>query len=435
MQLEAFLHADFTKGFSLDIAPLMRCTLIQIADATYQFVWSHHHILLDGCSLSIILKEVFIIYEAFCHGQPIHLEQPLPYHNYITWLQQQDIAKAELFWKEQLKDFTTTTPVQMGKVSDPSLTRQDSYGEQQIQLSKTTTEALQSLGQHYQLTLNSLIQGAWALLLSRYNGKNDVLFGATVWQRPAELAGVESMVGLVINTLPVRIQFSANDLLVPSLQKWQAQQIQREQYAYTPLLDIQRWSEIPNGIPLFDSIVFFDNYPIDCSLTETSNSLKIGQVLPRGRTNYPVTIVVAPASELLLRFMYDCNCFEAVTINQIMGHLKTLLEGMVADPLQRLYELPLLTEAEQQQLKTWNNTAATYPTGLCLHQLFEAQVERTPDRIAVIFKDQHLSYATLNNKANQLAHHLHSLGVKPDVLVGTLHRAFYRNGYRVTGHS
>ena len=150
----------------------------------YQFVWSHHHILLDGCSLSIILKEVFIIYEAFCHGQPINLEQPLPYHNYITWLQQQDIAKAELFWKEQLKNFTTTTPVQMGKFSDPSLTQQDNYGEQQIQLSKTTTEALQSLGQHYQLTLNSLIQGAWALLLSRYNGKNDVLFGATVWQRP-----------------------------------------------------------------------------------------------------------------------------------------------------------------------------------------------------------------------------------------------------------
>ncbi|HEY5141260.1 MAG TPA: amino acid adenylation domain-containing protein, partial [Methylococcales bacterium] len=184
------------------------------------------------------------------------------------------------------------------------------------------------------------------------------------------------------------------------------------------MLDIQSWSEIPSGIPLFDSIVFFDNYPIDNTLTGTNNSLKIGQVLPRGRTDYPVTVVAAPASELLLRFMYDGSCFDAGTINQIMEHLKTLLEGMAADPFQKLCELPLLTTAEQQQFRTWNNTAADYPDNLCLHQLFEAQVERTPDTIAVVFDDLHLSYTALNEKANQLADYLQSLGVKPEVLVG-----------------
>jgi amino acid adenylation domain-containing protein/non-ribosomal peptide synthase protein (TIGR01720 family) len=419
-RLVAFLTQDKKSGFDLTKAPLMRCTLIQLADEIYNFIWSFHHILLDGWCLSIIFKEVQTNYEAFCQEKIPRLEQPRPYREYIAWLQQQDISKAKAFWTEQLKGFMAPTPFQVDNRTD-NANSQKYYKEQRFALSKTTTEALQSYVRQHHLTLNTLVQGAWALLLNRYSFETDVVFGATVSGRPAIIAGVESMVGLFINTLPVRVQVSSKTLLLPWLQQLHAQQVEREQYSYTPLVDIQGWSDVPASVPLFESIMAFENYPIDSTLREKpSEHLNIRLVHAAEMTNYPLTMMVEISdSKLLFKVLYETVRFTADTIARMMGHVETLLESMVDNPERRLGEFSLLASAERHQLLVaWNNTHTEYPKDQCIHQLFEAQVERTQETIAVLFEDQQLTYQELNQKANQLAYHLQTLGVKPEVLVG-----------------
>jgi amino acid adenylation domain-containing protein len=418
-QLEALLQTERKLGFDLAQAPLMRLTLIQADEDAYHFIWSHHHLLLDGWSLSLVLKEVFAFYEAFCRGQDLHLEYSRPYRDYIDWLQQQSLSEAEAFWRQTLKGFSAPTPLAVDRALASLSSEAHSYSEHQIQLSAVVTAELQSLARQHQLTLNTLVQGAWALLLSRYSGQQDVVFGATVSGRPADLVGVESMVGLFINTLPVRVSVSPEADLVDWLKQLQAQQVELRQYEYSPLVQVQGWSDVPRGLPLFESIVVFENYPVDASLQQQDGGLEIGNVRGVEQTNYPLTVVVGPGTQLLLRLSYDCRRFDADTITRMLGHLQTLLEGIATDPQQRLVDLPMLTQTERQQLLVeWNNTQVDYPKDVCIHQLFESQAERTPDAVAVVFEEEQLTYGELNRRANCLAHHLRSLGVGPDVLVG-----------------
>ncbi|MBN4003643.1 amino acid adenylation domain-containing protein [Nostoc sp. LPT] len=417
-KLELFLESDRSGGFEITQPPLMRLTLVQLSDTSYNFTWSHHHLLLDGWSVAIIFKEVFACYKVFSNGEDVHLEPIRPYRDYIVWLQQQNLSKAETFWRETLKSFTTPTQLWADQGTRKSLTPEDDYAEQKIQLSALTTAALQSIAQQHQLTLNTLVQGAWALLLSHYSGEEDVVFGAVASGRPPTLAKAESMVGLFINTLPVRVKVSAKEFLLPWLQKIQTQLVEARQYEHSPLVKVQGWSEVPKGFALFESIVVFENYLVDASVKERDINFEIEDFHGFERTNYPVTLTVIPGKELLLKITYnDSDRFD--TITQMLGHLQTLLEGMVTNPQQRLCELSLLTETERHQLLVeWNDTEVEYPQEQCIHQLFEAQVERTPDAVAVVFEDEQLTYCELNTKANQLAHYLRSLGVKPEVLVG-----------------
>jgi amino acid adenylation domain-containing protein len=418
-QLDTFIKIDRASGFALAKAPLLRFTLIQLAEDIHQFIWSHHHLLIDGWSLSIVLKEVFACYKAQCQGVERPVEYPRrPYRDYIAWLQQQNMAQAEAFWRKKLKGFLAPTPLTI-ETSYLAKKPVQVVAEQEIQLSNATTEALQILARQHKITLNTLVQGAWALLLNRYSGDHDVVFGATVSGRQIALAEVESMVGLFINTLPVRVRFSENMTLLPWLIQLQAEQIEREQYAYSPLVDIQGWSEVPRGTPLFESILVFENYPVDESLLAATSHLTLSQVESFEQSNYPLGLICAPGQQLSLKISYDVSRFEAATIARLLEHLQKLLAGIITHPEQRITELPLLTEAEQHQLLIeWNDTQATYPQEKCIHQLFEAQVEKTPDAIAVVFEDQQLSYQALNVRANQLAHYLQTLGVKPEVLVG-----------------
>ncbi|MEH2448292.1 MAG: amino acid adenylation domain-containing protein [Nostoc sp.] len=418
-QLEAFLKSDRSVGFELTRPPLIRLTLHHLAKNYYHFTWSHHHLLIDGWSNATIFKEVFDCYKAFSKDQDVYLEPIRCYRDYIVWLQQQNLSQAEAFWRQLLKGFTTPTRLWVDKGFGQLLSSKDGNNQQEIKLSVEKTAALQFLGQQQQLTLNTLVQGAWALLLSRYSGEEDVVFGATTSGRPSTLAKAESMVGLFINTLPVRVKVSPKEFLLPWLKQIQTQQIETRQYEYSPLLKVQGWSEVPRSLPLFESIVVFENYPVDASLRKLDLNLEIKSFSAFERTNYSLTLSVNPGKELLLQITSDGNeRFDTDTINRMLGHLKTLLEGMVANLQQRLSELPLLTEAERHQLLVWNNTQVDYPQNQCIHELFEAQVERTPDSIAVVFEDQQLTYRELNAKANQLAHYLRSLGVEPEVLVG-----------------
>ncbi len=260
-RLEAFLAVDRAQSFTLSRAPLIRLTLIRMAGEVYQLVWTHHHLLLDGWSLPVLLKDVFQCYDAFGAGRALHLDVRRPYGDYIAWLQQQDLAPAEAFWRQTLQGYTTPTALARGSVGSTVTNQAADYDEQRQHLSEALTDALQTLARQHHLSLNSLVQGAWAVLLSRYSGEADVIFGVVVSGRPAALAGVESMVGLFMNTLPVRVRVSPEASLIPWLQALQAQQVEARHYEYSPLVQVQRWSDVPPGLALFDTLLVFQNYP------------------------------------------------------------------------------------------------------------------------------------------------------------------------------
>ena len=418
-RLEKFLQSDRQRGFNLAKAPLMRLSLFRLAEGDYQLIWTFHHSLLDGRSFPLVLKEVFAFYEAKRQGQNLWLEQPRPYRDYIKWLQQQNLSQAEAFWRQILKGFTAPTPLVVAPPSRgvPSLT--EAHGREKIQLSEAATTALSSFAQEHDLTLNTLVQGAWSLLLSRYSGEEDVVFGATRAGRRSTLEGADSMIGNFINTLPVRVGVSPEMSVLPWLKQLRAEQIAVRKYERTPLLAIQGWSDVPQGTPLFESILVFENYLLNSILRAQGGGWEKREFRYMGQTNYPLTVIAYSGTGLILEISYDRHHFNNRTITRMLGHFKSLLEGMVADPKQRLSELPLLTDRERNQLLIdWNQTAADYPREKCVHQLFEEQVKRTPDAVAVVYEEKQLTYSELDRKANQLARYLQKLGVGPAVLVG-----------------
>ncbi|MBG0746749.1 MAG: amino acid adenylation domain-containing protein [Planktothrix agardhii KL2] len=418
-QLKFFLESDQQHSLQLSQPPLMRLHLIKLDKNTHQFVFSSHHLLLDAWSLPLVFNDLLNFYEAISQRETIRYQSPLSYRHYIAWLQQQDQELAEKFWKQKLQGFTAATPLTVEKLLPKTENSNISYGEQQIQLTVSATEALQSFARQNRLTLNNLVQATWGLLLSRYSQENDVVFGVTVSGRPPSLVGVESMVGLFINTLPMRVQVSAETQVLDLLKDLQAQQIEWEQYSYSSLADIQGWSDIPRGTSLFESILVFESNTLKTGLKSNHESLELDNFRGVERTNYPLTVVAVPRQQMLVRISYDTNRFDDGTITRLLGHFQTLLEGIISNPEARVSQLSLLTEFEKQQLLIdGHNSEVDYPVDKCIHQLFEEQVERTPDAVAVVFECQQLTYNELNCRANQLAHYLQSLGVKPDELVG-----------------
>ncbi|HET9359968.1 MAG TPA: amino acid adenylation domain-containing protein [Vicinamibacterales bacterium] len=418
-ELDAFLQEDRQRGFDLSNPPLMRLAVLQIAADSYQIVWTYHHLLLDGWSVPIVLNEVLAAYGSFGGGGRVQPVVSRPYRDLIAWHRRQDLEAASQFWRRTLKGFEAPTPLTVDSPHAQQAGEVSPHAEQGVELSKASTDALRSFGRQQQLTLNTLVQAAWGVLLSRYSGRDDVLFGATVSGRPASLPGVESMVGLFINTVPVRVRVRRSEPLVKWLQTVQSEQLEARDYEYCPLSRVQGWSELPAGTPLFESLLVFENFPVDETLLKRQQELTIDGSRTIERTNYPLTLVAAPGQRFSLRINYDASRFDQVTVARMLGHLEALLEGMISDADRRIDDIPMLTGAERQDLLVaWNATEATYEGPRTVHEMFEAQVGKVPDAVALVYKDQAVTYAGLDRWTNQLAQRLVALGVKPNALVG-----------------
>ncbi len=349
-RLDAYLEAERRRGFDLSRAPLLRLGLIRIAADAYHLVWTCHHVLLDGWCLPILLDEVLTSYEAFRRGEEYELPPRRPYREYIAWLLAQDSAVAEDYWRRTLAGFVEPTPLAIDQAVVADAYAPVLHAVLKCQLSATATAALQAQARANGLTLNTLLQGAWALLLSRYSGRTDVVFGQAVSGRPAELAGVESMIGLFINTLPVRVFVALEVPLLKWLRELQDDQMEQRQYESTSLVTLQGYSDVPRGRPLFESILVFENYPIDAALPARAGRLGVTDLRFLEQSHYPLTLFVVPGGEMLLRVGYDARRFEEATIERLLGHLRTLLEGVATGLDRRLADLPMLTAAEQEQL-------------------------------------------------------------------------------------
>ncbi len=272
--LQDYLESDRRRGFELTQAPLLRVALFRLKEANYQLVWTSHHALLDGRSRLLLLEELFAFYEAAVRGRDIQLKRPRPFEDYIDWLGKQDFSCSESFWRKTLQGAIMPTPIDIGKAQIGGSDSEERFGNQVVRFSRQLTVELRELADEHQVTLNTLLQGVWALLLSRYSGEEEVVFGVTRACRKSALEGAESMVGVLINTLPVRVQVSPDNLLLPWLKQLRAQWIAVREHEHTPLFKVQQWAEIDPGQPLFESLLVFENYELNSSLRKRSKSFE-----------------------------------------------------------------------------------------------------------------------------------------------------------------
>ena len=331
--LSDYLESDRRRSFSLHEAPLMRLALFRLGEAEYQLVWTFHHALMDGRSHHLVLREVFTLYEAYCTGQKVELKEPRPYRDYIEWLRRRDSSKDEEFWRRRLGGLTALAPLDLDGVP---VGQKHDRGLREIHLEESTTSALKSLAKRHALTLNTLVQAAWALLLSHYSGSSDIVFGATRACRRSPLEGTDGMVGMFINTLPVRVRVLPGMALIEWLKELREQNIEVRNYEHTELLRIQGWSELPKGTPLFESILVYEDYEFNDSLRALAGGWKNRQFRLEEKNNYPLVVAVYAGAELFIKIQYDRSRFADSAIEQLLKRFQSLLSTFLTAPAENL---------------------------------------------------------------------------------------------------
>ena len=336
-RLETFLENDRRRSFELTRGPLMRISLFRLTPESHELVWTYNHLLLDGWSKHIVVNEVFAFYRAALQGRELTMKPAPAFRDYIAWLQRQDLAEAEVYWRETLRGFKVPTRLRRtdpGSRDAPS--QRESIDQERRRLPLDASATLQAFVRSHQLTLNTLVQGAWALLLARRSGDKDVVFGTTVSGRPPDLPGAESMVGVFINTLPLRVQIPADTRLLAWLQNLQVRQTTMSCHEHSPLVQVHGWSEVPRRLPLFESLFVFENYAVDRSAWRgdgdedgTRSPLEVRTVFLH---DYPLTLIAAPGPEMLLELMYDRQRFSRGEVLQMLDEIGDLLQRMTTDP-------------------------------------------------------------------------------------------------------
>ncbi|MFL5000740.1 MAG: amino acid adenylation domain-containing protein, partial [Xanthobacteraceae bacterium] len=402
--------AERADRFDVASGPLMRFAVIRLAADRHRLVLTNHHLLLDGWSAPVLVQELLTLYAH--KGNAAALPVVTPYGDYLAWIAAQDRDAAIAAWREALAGLEEPTRV---APRDPG--RAPVAPEQiTIALDETRTAALGQQARSRGVTLNTLIQAAWAILIGRSTGRDDVVFGITVAGRPPDIRGIESMVGLFINTLPLRIKLPPAKRVLDLLKEVQDDQSRLMTHQHLGLAEIQQLAGLGE---LFDTLVVFENYPIDHgSLSADAGGVRLSTVRGYDATHYPLTLFVVPGGRLQLRLDFRADLFDRATVEGLAARFVRLLAGAVAAPERAIGSLDILGNEERSKiLRTWNDTAQAVPSAT-IPALFAAQAARTPDAAALVFGDEHLSYAELDRSANRLAHHLRGLGVGPETVVG-----------------
>jgi non-ribosomal peptide synthase protein (TIGR01720 family) len=413
----AYLEADEERGFRLSAAPLMRLALIRTGEHEHRVVWSFHHLLLDGWSASLVLQEVFALVRAEQGSTSAPLPPAPSYRRYAAWLRRQDAEGSLEFWRAALAGFRAPTSV-------PLASRAHGAGRFEVvdrQLSAELTEDLRRFAARNGLTLNALIQGAYALLLSRHAGEKDVVYGVTVSGRPAEVPDVERLVGLFINTLPMRVRVPEEGApLVPWLRALHEQQSALLEHAHVDMARIQAASEMPRGVRLFDSVFVFANYPVDKGVIADAEFLGVGEAALHGFTEYAITLTVAAARHVTLALKYDCGRLGPAEASSLLQQMCTALASIVAAPEGRIDDVTLLDRHESRRILTeWSRgEESAEPPDILVHDLVAGQARHTPEAPAVVDGPGTLGFRDLDERANQLAHHLIRAGIGPEEVVG-----------------
>ncbi|MEL7062255.1 MAG: condensation domain-containing protein, partial [Bacteroidota bacterium] len=416
--IERYRLADRSHKFDLGEDVLMRLTVLQSSDSGYDFIWSFHHILMDGWCMSIIFSDFLKFYAQHSGLGNAALPEVQPYSNYIEWLEAGDSALSKSYWETYLADYSSLASLPKNTLSGSAQGYDQAIHE--LVLDKSLTSSLLEISQAEGVTLNTIIQTVWGTLLSRYNNTNDVVFGSVVSGRPAELPGVEDMVGLFINTVPVRVRYEGSETLSDVMSKLQQSASEGEAYHYHPLQKIQGVSEL--GRDLLDHLLIFENYPISEEIKSGSGAdYQIEEISFHEQTNYDFTLMILPGEELSLKMSYNSQVYDAATITAISNHLEGLIAALVKDISAPLSSLSVITEGEEATLEAFNATDKFYaPEESTIVSVFADQVRQHGDRPALYYQDEELSYAELDRISNQIANYLMAQGVNTGSLVGLM---------------
>ncbi|MET3846944.1 amino acid adenylation domain-containing protein [Paenibacillus sp. OAE614] len=417
--MQRYMEEDKNKGFDLTTTIPMRVAVFMTRENQFKVIWSFHHIITDGWGLGILFGELLQIYESLNRGTSLQLETAQPYSRFIQWLETQDKAKASNYWNNYLQpiDEVTTLPGYKKTV--------EGYEQEELwfALNEEQTRKLQQVANQNQVTLNTMMQTIWGIVLQKYNRTNDVVFGAVVSGRPAVIPGIEKMVGLFINTIPVRISSSPAQSFTEVLQAVQDAAVFSDTYSSYPLYEIQNQSALKQD--LINHIMVFENYPMDDRLKDMSQAAEVGLELSNfhtfEQTNYDFNVILVPGKELAIKFSYNLNAFEVGSVERMKGHMQHVMQQVIANPNATIDEIEILT-AEEKELLVYgfNQTKTDYPKEKTLHVLFEEQVEKTPDHLALVHRQDSMSYRSLNQKANQLGRYLQECGVTANQVVGIM---------------
>ncbi|MEQ8997813.1 MAG: amino acid adenylation domain-containing protein [Coleofasciculus sp. B1-GNL1-01] len=408
--------------FNLEIAPLIRCSLLQLSATESVVLLTMHHIISDGWSMGVFIQELSSLYQAFGAGEPSPLaELPIQYADFAIWQRQWlsgEVLEAQLnYWLSQLQG----APELLQLPTDhPRPTVQTYRGTtHSFTLNTDLTQKLQTLSRESGTTLFMTLLAAFATLLYRYSGQSDILMGSPIANRHRR--EIESLIGFFVNTLVLRTRFEDNPRIKDLLAQVRETTLKAYEHQDVPFEQVVEALQPQRSLshsPLFQVMFILQNAPMGevelpgVTLTPLERESTIAQ--------FDLTLSMTETTQGLVgEWEYNTDLFDGSTIERMTAHFQNLLSAIVENPQQTVAELPLLSEAERHQLLVkWNETESEYPLEKCIHQLFEKQVERTPDAVAVVFEEQQLTYRELNVRANQLAHHLQKLGVKPEVLVG-----------------
>jgi len=413
--------SEAQRSFDLAQGPLIRAGLLRLNKEIHVLLLTMHHIVFDGWSMGVLLRELAALYEAFSTGKSSPLPKlPIQYVDFALWqrqwLQGETLNTQLSYWKQKLADITV---LNLPTVRPRPAVQTFRGGKQSLVLSKGLSDSLKALSQPENVTLFMTLLAAFQTLLHRYTGQDDIIVGSPIAGR--HLVETEKLIGVFINTLVLRTDLSGNptfQALLARVRETALGAYAHQTVPFEKLVEELQPERDLSRTPLFQVIFQLRNIPNET--LEVQGLLWDEFEFETGVARLDLALDMVDKPEgLYCLLMYNADRFDGDTIRRMAGHFQTLLEGIVASSNQKLSELPLLTEVEQHQLLVeWNNTQREYPQDTCIHQLFEAQVERTPDVIAVVFEAQQLTYRELNNQANQLAHDLQTLGVKPEVLVG-----------------
>ena len=416
-----FLAADRSRAFALDAAPLWRVTVLNLGADRRQIVFTYSHAILDSCYASVV-KEVFDVYAAIARGEQPSFEARPAYREHIEWLQGHltaNAAAAETYWRNALAGFRTPTNLEALRIATSQAQPAAGHATREFALSPADTDKLHAHCDRTSLRTSVLVEAAWALVLSAFSAQDDVVYGLTRACRRSSIEGADRVLGLFINTVPMRVRLPSELPVLELCRQLREQQVELRRFEHTPLVDILRASEVSRGQSLFDSIIVFNSQTDDARLKSFGQEWQRRDFTLHDQTNFPFNVMAYDGPQLTFKLSYDTSAFAPAAVERIADLLQAILVAIADQPETRLGDLPRLPSQDARStLQIWNDTARPLSGPHCMHEAFEAQVDRTPDAVALVDGARSLTYRELDRRANHLAHTLIASGVKTDQMVG-----------------
>ncbi|WP_338770039.1 amino acid adenylation domain-containing protein [Massilia sp. METH4] len=402
-RMDALRREEAARGFDLRRPPLLRQALLHRAGHSVVF-WTYHHVLLDGWSAFVVLGALLSAYAALEEGSSWQPRPAPAYRDYLAWLQGRDKPAAERYWRGQLAGFHAPTPLGLVKRPLPDDSA-DAGATATAELGDALGARLRDTARSLRVTPGTLLQAAWAHLLAIYSGEDDVVFGATVAGRPPELAGSDAMVGLFINTVPVRVRIDPAESVRAFATRLGAMLVAQREHEHASLTDIAGWSEVPRGRPLFDAMLAIESFPY-------AEGVSLADVSVWQHTNFPLALVIDPVGRMRIKALYDARQFEGAAVAGLLAHYRELLERMVADTAAPLGTLSIAPGVDLALPDGWNHRPAVGDADAELGELFARQVAERPEATALVAGDEHATYAELDLQARRLGARLLAAGVR-----------------------